>query len=792
MDDHTTMFGSIEQHDLEFVVTDESYNSSPDGGWLESSNLFDLSSAYLDSTDTYMRCFDSNISPDGTHHMKSLDEFFFDDHRQYRLIQAIEYLKERRATMDADVLVQLWLPVTRQGERFLTAEDQPFVINSDGLDLSNYREISRNYRFAAEYDSTEVIGLPAAVYLKKFPMCVPDLQSIAQGDDDDDDDPRAIYAKSLNLYGCLNLPVFEAADGDTCLGVIEIVAASHKVNFHDQIENISEALEAADLRSSEFLIHPKPKDFNEPYQVTLAEIRDALRSICNTLKLPLAQTWGPCKSRSRHPDSSISIIESASYVFDPQVLGFFEACSALQLVAGEGIAGKALGTNQPCFTNINDFCRADYPAAHEAVAFGLKGAVAIRLHSTHTGPLDFILEFFLPRDCKSNEEQQQMRSLIASMMKSLSWSLHEIQDEELVEQASFSVKEPNNHDESWISYMLEAQRRGEKVILSMGCQKEEPEEEFEVINQFYHGFTFSDPEKQTYLGWGSKSKGQSSGAKRSTEKSRAKTERNISLQVLQQYFRGSLKDAAKSIGVCPTTLKRICRQHGIMRWPSRKIKKVSHSLQKLQLVIDSVQGADGMLKLGSFYTNFPELSSPAPPSPKPKVNDRVNLLKSQTTPSNSSSSGSHGSSCRPPGTTEKLVHEETKSPVASNSNKPKNISQDEGVFRVKASYGDEKIRFKILKEWRFGDLQQEITRRFSRHGMEDMILEYMDDDSEWVLLACDADLEECMDLHTSTMSQTIKLLIHQPLPHPSFLPMMDSNQDIQHMCNVPFGAFSHV
>lgn len=227
MDDHTTIFGSIEENNhFEFVVIDE---TSPvaDGGWLDSPNMssstfFDFSSSsYLDIKDTHMiRCFDPNISVDD----------LFDD----RLIQAFEFLNERCGVMDKDkdLLVQLWLPVTTQGKLVLTVEDQPFVINSDSADLLNYREVSKSYKFGAD-----MIGLPSTVYLKMFPSCIPDLQFIGE-----ENDPRVIYAQKLNLYGCLNLPVFEL-DGESCVGVIEVVNTSQKVNFHDQIENICKALE---------------------------------------------------------------------------------------------------------------------------------------------------------------------------------------------------------------------------------------------------------------------------------------------------------------------------------------------------------------------------------------------------------------------------------------------------------------------------------------------------------------------------------------------------------------------
>jgi len=51
----------------------------------------------------------------------------------------------------------------------------------------------------------------------------------------------------------------------------------------------------------------------------------------------------------------------------------------------------------------------------------------------------------------------------------------------------------------------------------------------------------------------------------------------VSMDVLRQYFGLNLVEAAKRLGMCRTTLKRICRQHGIKRWPKRELNAIQSS-----------------------------------------------------------------------------------------------------------------------------------------------------------------------------------------------------------------------
>ncbi|KAG7584098.1 RWP-RK domain [Arabidopsis suecica] len=770
-----------------------------------------------------------------------------------RLLQAISGLNE--AVQDKDFLVQIWVPIQQEGKSFLTTWAQPHLFNQEYSSLAEYRHVSETYNFPADEGMKDFVGLPGRVFLQKLPEWTPDVRFFRR-----DEYPRIKEAQKCDVRGSLALPVFERGSG-TCLGVVEIVTTTQKMNYRQELEKMCKALEAVDLRSSSNLNTPSSEFlqvYSDFYSAALPEIKDFLATVCRSYDLPLALSWAPCarqgKVGSRHSDENfsqcVSTIDSACSVPDEQSKIFWEACSEHHLLQGEGIVGKAFNATKLFFVpEVTTFSKTNYPLAHHAKISGLHAALAVPLKSK-SGLVEFVLEFFFPKACLDTEAQQEMLKSLSVMLQQDFRSSNLVIDKDLELKVVFPVRETmlfsenpltgaetaeslteiEMQESSWISHMIMANEKGKDVSLSWEYQKEDPKElssgrENSQLDPVPNNVPLEAEQFQQASTSGLKvdigpstesasiGGGNMLGSRKPGEKRRTKTEKTIGLEVLRQYFAGSLKDAAKSIGVCPTTLKRICRQHGIMRWPSRKIKKVGHSLKKLQLVMDSVQGAQGSIQLDSFYTSFPELNSPNMSSngPSLKNNEQSSHLNDQTnnygimaeenprSPS-SSCSKSSGSSNNNENTANILVaedadavlkrahseaqlhnvnQEETKclartqnhdktfkeppvlensSPLPGSSNKSLRAG---GAIKVKATFGEARIRFTLLPSCGFRELQQEIARRFNIDDISWFDLKYLDDDKEWVLLTCEADLVECIDIYRLTQTHTIKISLNE-------------------------------
>ena len=117
--------------------------------------------------------------------------------------------------------------------------------------------------------------------------------------------------------------------------------------------------------------------------------------------------------------------------------GYKDACSEYHLEKGQGVPGKAFESNQPYFSkDVKSFSITEYPLVHYTHLFGMNASVDVCLWSTHTGKDDYVLEFFIPTNCKDISKQQLLLNNLSITMQRVSKIFRTIGDDELKEDGS--------------------------------------------------------------------------------------------------------------------------------------------------------------------------------------------------------------------------------------------------------------------------------------------------------------------------------------------------------------------
>ncbi|CAH8374076.1 unnamed protein product [Eruca vesicaria subsp. sativa] len=669
------------------------------------------------------------------------------------------------------ILAQVWTPI-KTGDRYMLSTcDQAYLLDPR---LSQYREVSSKFTFASEANQCSFPGLPGRVFISGVREWTSSVMYYKT-----DEYLRMKHAIDNQVRGSIAIPILEAS-GTSCCAVMELVTYDEKLNFDMEMDSVCLALQAVNLRTP---VVPRPQYLSSNQRDALAEIQDVLRAVCLAHKLPLALTWIPNSGEN----CVLWVEETACFVNDMDMEGFVHVCLEHPLREEEGIVGKAFVSNQPFFSSdVKAYDISEYPLVQHARKYGLNAAVAIKLRSTYTGEDDYILELFLPQNMNGNVEQQLLLDSLSGTMQRICRTLRTVSDvgatqEEVSGEMSYFPQ--NTCSGSFQTIVLDSELNSTTTMFSDMCSDQE------------NGSTGSQGTCE-----------QSMSKARTPEKKKGATGKNVSLRVLQQHFSGSLKDAAKSIGVCPTTLKRICRQHGIMRWPSRKISKVNRSLRKIQTVLDSVQGIEGGLKFNSATGKFVAVGSSNGNNAhvrgqedtsfellKAKSLDNAIKLEDDIIKNGSfmevNASGSSQEIANGMDTTTRcsgniMEPNKYKSDSSNGSgavmlrssstfmdggnqmrtNKSNSSESGSKMITVKATYREDTIRFKFEPLVGCLQLYKEVRKRFKlQSGL--FQLEYLDDEEEWVMLVTDSDLQECLEILDGMGKHTVKFLVRD-LPGP--------------------------
>ncbi|KAL3499196.1 hypothetical protein ACH5RR_038289 [Cinchona calisaya] len=454
------------------------------------------------------------------------------------------------------------------------------------------------------------------------------------------------------------------------------------------------------------------------------DIKELLKIVREVHQLPLVQAWVSCMCDDHAFKTTNLFCEAQDYDSDNEDLainmdsihnygGFF-------IQEGKGLVGRAYSVKKPCFCrDTSQFSISDYPILHFTSEACLTACVAIPLHVLHPSLDALVLEIFLPHTLEKYSSERYLLPFLKYLLSTI-------------------INEFSRHDVSLGLQQWDQVFSVELVSSSSDDDDDVVDDKFTFFNicgsggdlNRHHGINVANDKttanvrkkqhsSSTTIVAPSKRQGI---AGTSRPRVYADARARITLDVLKLHFDKNLEDAAQSLEVSRSTLKRICRELNIARWPSHKRKKADHHIHAsdpglpeagaAELVDEEViQGSEGG---NHALLEKYEVAAPIIPT------------------------SGHGKSTAPGGE------------IGDNCT---------SMIIVKVTYRDDTVMFPLPRDSGTDHLSHEIARRFKLQ-VEDFKIKYEDEeDGGLIMIACDDDLNYRVESLKSSGQSKIKLSV---------------------------------
>ncbi|KAI8569807.1 hypothetical protein RHMOL_Rhmol02G0305300 [Rhododendron molle] len=571
-------------------------------------------------------------------------------------------------------------------------------------------------------------------------------------------------AKRLNLEGGTyyikykdeeDVLILIACDEDLqdCLHTSRSLDISSIANFKIPELFLSLSLQEFGLRCFDGYKHCKIQDGDENKALTTAfqELNMVYESVCKIHDLPLALTWVSCRScnhllQNQFQFSALDCcdedwdeVDYNDYSFYSR--NFIEFSKNFHLRKGK-VAGRILSfPNLLYFSDVKQFHIDEFPLVHFARGCKLGGWFTMCLQSSYSGDELYVLEFFLPKSTKNDENILTKLRLILGTMEKNFKTFKLASGQGLGEALSVEVIDFQNGQKSHSIQMIPATRciPGLELVQDGGAMLEQDQQDqpsMDVINSgmyvvseaqnynlpildsLQNGKVTKQVDSSDQQSMDPSNKEQnvataepnilvvssSKKGKRKTqdeEHKKAGVRIEVSLEEILKCSKMMREDAAKELKgkeytpktlkskfpCCPdfsiSTLKRVCRDFGIHRWPPRNIE------------------------------------DPCPYRPLLVENLGQTPQLNYDLPSNQDSAS--------------VAH-------------IKPSFQDADMVTIRATCEKNTIKFRLSLSSRLVEMQQEVAKRLNLEGRA-YYIKYKDEEDVLILIACDEDLQDC--LHTS-------------------------------------------